>query len=142
MSVKSIFKKIWAGIKVAQPYLDMAASFLPGGAAVSGALHALSAIIVRAEDQFPSQGSGADKAAFFTLEAMKALEATTGKNFDSPEGRALLAEYANVEVMVRNAKAEYALVAQKVAAYIASVKTPAADDTTETATEAAPALSY
>ena len=130
MGAGKFFRKVWLGLQVAEPYINIAASLVPGGGPVALALKAFSALITRAEVEYPAQGSGVQKAEFFTLQGMKVAEIITGKNIDSPEGRALLDEYASAEVMVRNGTAQLQIVIQKFHDYIDSAKAPAKDDTT------------
>lgn len=129
MSVKDVFRKIWLGLTVAAPYIEGAAALLPGGSPAVLVLRALSTLITRAEVLYPASGTGADKAAFVTVRGMQVAEIVTGKNFDSPEGRALVAEYANVEVAARNAQAQLQIVIKKLHDYIDSVNAPAQADT-------------
>lgn len=129
MGVKDVFKKIWMGVQVLAPFIQGAASLIPGGGPVLLVFQSLSQLITRAETLFPAQGSGVEKAAYFTRQGMKVAEILTGKNFDSPQGIALLDEYAKAEVDVRNAQAHFQIIATKVKDYIASVKEPAKADT-------------
>jgi hypothetical protein len=129
MGVKNVFKKIWVGLQVAAPFIEGAASLLPGGSPAVLAIHALSSLISRAEVLFPKQGTGVEKAQFFTVQGMKVMEILTGKNFDSPEGRALVARYGTAEVAVRNATVELQACIHAVQDYLDSVKAPAKDDT-------------
>jgi hypothetical protein len=117
MGIKDVFKKIWLGLKVAAPFIEGAASLLPGGSPAVLAIHALSALITRAEVLFPSQGSGVEKAQFFSLQ-----------NYDNPTGRALVARYGTAEVALRNATVELQACVKAVQDYVDTVKDPAIPD--------------
>jgi hypothetical protein len=127
--LSDFFRKVWLGLKVAAPFIEGAASLLPGGSPVVLAIHALSSLISRAEVLFPAQGSGTEKAQFFTLQGMKVLEILTGKNFDSPEGRILVSRFASAEVAVRNATIELQACIKDVQHYVEHVKDAAIPDT-------------
>lgn len=134
MSVKGAFRKIWHGIKVAEPYLSLAGQLLAPGP-VGLVLQMLDEVINRAEDAFPAQGSGAQKAEFFTLQALQLLEIATGKNADNPQTRALVGEIGTVTVEIKNLETQiralrdrYVGLAKQVQAAIESAKAPAIDD--------------
>jgi hypothetical protein len=134
MSVKSLFKKIWFGIKVAEPYLAMAGQLLPPPFGVI--LSALDTLIDRAELTFPAEGSGPQKAEFFTVQGLKVMEIMTGKNVDNPQTRVLVARIGTTAVAIKNLEAqlvglrdEYRQVVTEIKAAIDAVKDPAKDDT-------------
>src|SRR5574343_574000 len=103
-SVKDVFKKIWFGIKVAEPYLAMAGKLLPPPFGLI--LTALDAVIDRAELTFPAQGTGPQKAEFFTINGLKVAEILTGKNVDTPQTRILVGRIGTVSVEIKNLLAQ------------------------------------
>lgn len=129
MGFKSGLKKFWLGLQAAAPSIEALATLVPGGGPVALGLRALMQVITNAEVMYPQQGSGSEKAHYFTITGMKVLEAVTGKNVDSPEGRALLAELAAAEVAARNAQTRIKAVVEQLDDYIRSAKEPAKPDT-------------
>jgi hypothetical protein len=125
VGIKDVFKKIWKGVQIAAPFLGI----IPVAGAAGVILTAISHFVVKAEDLFDAPGSGVEKAQFVSIEALKVAEAVSGKNFDSPAGRRLIASVRDAEVAVRNAQALYAKVSQDLKEYAENVKEPARDDT-------------
>jgi hypothetical protein len=125
MGWKSVFKNIWRGVQMAAPFLGI----IPVAGTAGIVLTAISHFVIQAENIFTKPGSGIEKAQYVSIEALKVAEAVTGKNFDSPEGRRLIADVTDAEVAVRNAQALYAKVSTDLKAYLDSVKQPAKDDT-------------
>lgn len=133
MGVKSVFKKIWLGIKVAEPYLSLAGKLLPPP--IGEIVTALDIIINNAERAFPAQGSGVQKAEFFTAQGLQVMEILTGKNVDNPKTRALVGRIGTTAVAIKNLEAqllalkqEYADIVNEVKDAIDSVKAPAVPD--------------
>lgn len=97
----------------------------------------ISNLTIRAEEKFPQQGSGKDKAAWVTVEALRTMETLTSLNYDSPAGRALIQKLIDIDVAIKNAiaqavtplQAQYDEVRTALDAYVASVKEPAKEDT-------------
>ena len=133
MGIKNVFKKIWLGIKVAEPYLAMAGALLPPPFGLI--LQALDQIIDQAEVTFPHQGSGVEKAEFFTAKGLQVMEILTGKNVDNPKTRLLVDRIGTTAVTIKNLetqlvqlRAEYADIVREVKDAIDSVKDPAQPD--------------
>lgn len=130
------FKAIWKGLKVTgktvAKYSPVIELFAPG-TPVALVASLVGSLVNRAEDKFPQQGSGKEKSAWVTVESLRTLEVLTGKNFDSPQGRALIQELINADVEVKNlvaqAQAMYDAKLAAVHAYVASVTDSAKDDT-------------
>ena len=134
MGLKGVFKKIWFGIKVAEPYLSMAGALLPPPFGLI--LQSLDALIGRAELTFPAAGSGPAKAEFFTVQSLKVMEILTGKNVDNPKTRALVERIGTVSVQIKNLltqveqfKAEYQDIVKELKEAVDSVKESAKADT-------------
>ena len=130
MGIKNAFKKIWLGIKVAEPYMMMAGKLLPPP--FGTILSALDAVINAAEAKFPNEGSGVQKAEFFTEQGLKVAEILTGKNVDNPKTRALVGLIGDTAVEIKNIEArlvqlrdKYAEVVKQFKDAVDSVKEPA-----------------
>jgi hypothetical protein len=135
MGAKNIFRKIWLGIKIAEPYLSMAGALLPPP--FGTILVALDALIDRAELTFPAEGSGVQKAEFFTVQGLKVAEILSGKNVDNPKTRVIVDRIGTISVQIKNFKAqvqqleqEYKDIVDELKDAIDSVKEPAKSDTT------------
>lgn len=134
MGIKNVFKKIWAGVRVAEPYLKVAGSLAPPPFNV--ALLALDELINTAEARFPAEGSGVQKAQFYSAEGLKVLEIITGKNVSNPKTQAIVDRIGTVSTQIRNLTAqihqfeqEYKDIVEELKDAIDSVKEPAKDDT-------------
>lgn len=126
MGIKNAFKKIWLGIKIAEPYLSMAGRLLPPP--FGTILVALDELLNRAEILFPKDGSGPQKAEYFTEQGLKVMEILTGKNVDNPTTRNLAGRLATVSVQIKDFTAEYHEIVKELKAAIESVKEPAKVD--------------
>lgn len=137
MGLKNAFKKIWLGIKVAEPYLEIAGHLLPPPFGVI--LTALDAVIDRAELAFPAEGSGPQKAEFFTIQGLKVAEILSGKNVDNPKTRVIVARIGTISVQIKNFKTqvqqleqleqEYRDIVEELKDAMDAVKQPAVNDT-------------
>lgn len=141
MGWKAIGKGFLKVGRIVGPFIGLA---LPGTKAALVA-NLVTTLTDRAEEEFP-EDSNAEKAAFVSNGMLQALELTTGKNYDSPEGRALIQDLTDIDVEIKNAmadaiaplKAKYQEKLAAVAAYLESVKAPAKDDTEGDGTAPAP----
>lgn len=126
---KDVFKKIWMGYEAASPYVDLALSLIPGGGPAIGVtrkvVSVISKLVAKAEEVYPQAGSAADKIALVSTEALAELEHETGKNFNSPKGRALIERYRSIDVKLRDLKVELTATVQEIHDYVADVKDPA-----------------
>jgi len=136
MGIKSAFKKLWKGVKVAAPYLGMAAMFVPGGSPLGLALLTIESLIEKAEDIFSGQGSGLQKGALVSRESLIALELLTGKNVDNPKTRGIVdaiianvVETKNVVARSQELAESYKELVKDLKDAIDSVKEPAKADT-------------
>jgi hypothetical protein len=135
MSIKGAFKKVWQGIKVAEPFLGTAGLLL-SATPVGPILVALDALINRAEVLFPASGTGVQKGEFVTLQGLAVAEIVTGKNINNPKTRQLVADgvsvaadIKNLRTLIQQKEAEYAQFAKDLQDAIDSIKDPAiADD--------------
>lgn len=133
MSFKDVFKKIWLGVQVAEPYMQMAGALLPPPFGLI--LKSLDALIEQAELRFPAQGTGTEKAEYFTEQGLKVMELLTGKNVDNPQTRLLVGrigtiavQIKNIETQIQQFRQEYHDVVQELTAAIDGVKEAAKDD--------------
>ncbi len=134
MSFKDKLKAIWHGVKVALPYLGIAAGLLTG-TPVGLALLTIEQLISQAEDIYAGSGTGPQKAAYVTEQALIAMEAVSGKNVNNPKTRALVGKITDNVVATKNAatqlralEQEYAQLAKDLKDAIDSVKEPAIPD--------------
>lgn len=129
-SWKGFGKALLTGAKIVLPFISASAK---EGSKEKVIAEALTHLTDRAADEFPVDASGAERGEFVTIESLKVAEAVTGKNFDSPEGRALLADLRDIDVEIKAAVAPLQVKYQEkltaVRAYIESVKSPAQADT-------------
>ena len=135
--MKSAFKKIWKGIKVAAPYLGFAAAFFPGGGAVALSLLTIENLIEQAEDIFAGEGTGAQKAKYVTAKALAAMEILTGKNVDNPKTRAIVEQIEANVVSTKNLSAQVQLLAEQYKKLVDDLK-DAIEDAKEPAQPDAP----
>jgi hypothetical protein len=132
MSWKAIGKGFLKVGRLAAPFIGLA---LPGSTAAAVAT-TITELTNRAEAEF-AEKDGPQKAEFVTVGALQVLELTTGKNYDSPQGRALIKDLSDVDVEIKDTiaaavaplQAKYQEKLSAVTAYIESVKAPAQADT-------------
>ncbi len=133
MGIKNVFKKIWMGVKVAAPYLGLAAGIF--GGPVGLALLTIEQLIENAEEVITGDGTGAEKAAMVTEKSLAAMEILTGKNINNPKTRAIVGKITDNVVATKNLTTQIQLLAEdykKLAKdlkdAIDSAKEPAIDD--------------
>lgn len=132
-SWKGFGKALLKGAQFVAPILSLAT---PAGSVAAKVGGLVTDLTDRAEEKFAT-GTGQEKAEFVTISTLQVLEVTTGKNYDSPEGRALIKDLLDVDVEIKQTvaaaiaplQAKYQEKLAAVSAYIQSVQAPAANDT-------------
>jgi len=128
MSWKGFWKKFWSGTKIVAP---IAAGLIPGGSVAATIARLVSAAVVKAEEEFPAQGTGDQKLEYVTVEVLDGLEQATGKNYNNPDTRALIEQVTKAEVAIRNAQQLYGETIIALHQAVDSVKDPAIPDAPE-----------
>lgn len=130
-SWKAFGKGLLKGAKFVAPILG-----LYPATSIAGKVGAIVTDLTDQAEDLPGK-SGQEKAEFVTVSTLKVLELTTGKNYDSPEGRALVKDLLDVDVEIKQTvaaaiaplQAKYQEKLALVSAYVESVKDAAKDDT-------------
>src|SRR5690349_5261795 len=98
-SVKGFFKGLGKGVvKGAEVALPLIAIAVPAGSVAARIARIITAGTDAAQE---TDKSGREKLADVTVEALAAVEAETGKNLDSPAGRALIQKGINLDVEIK-----------------------------------------
>lgn len=131
MSVKGFFKNLGKGfLKGAEVTLPIIAIATPPGSIAARIARVITAATDKAQE---TDKAGREKLEDVTVEVLAAAEAESGKNFDSPAGRALVQKGITLDVEIKKHAVEDAARVKafydEFQAYLESIKAPAQADT-------------